>query len=93
MPESLKDMPKKTGDYLMLTNMGYILTFRWNTHDRSAKVYSFRTDYNPILQERVDAGKVDMMRLNFKHDGFGFAWCEIPEYDGPMYSYDDDMTV
>lgn len=72
------DMPKKTGDYLMLTNMGYAMTFYWDARKRQCFLYSPRHHWEN--GKEVDDGKMDSFRISLKPWCMGFAWMEIPRY-------------
>lgn len=77
--KTIKDMPKKTGNILMKSDMGWTYVGWWDAHKRQLFLEACRNHYDNVRCKQVLDGKVDCYRLNFREDkGMCSAWCEIP---------------
>lgn len=79
--KTLKDMPHKSGNYLMMTDMGWPLTFYWDAHARKCFILSNRNRYNGKTGEYDNMGKVDSVRMSLRNPTF--IWTDIPGLCGP----------
>lgn len=75
-----KDMPRKSGDVIIVSDMGWRLIAYWDAHKRELSVYALRNHYDTTWDRRVLDGKVDAYPLTpwRKECGMCVAWCEIP---------------
>lgn len=77
---TIKDMPKKTCEILIKSDMGYTYVAWWNAHKRQLFLYACRNHFDNVFACRVLDGKVDSYRIPFNGNDKGMcvAWCEIP---------------
>ena len=77
---SKKDMPRKSGDIIIVSDMGWKHIAYWDAHMRELSVYALRNHYDSTWNRRVLDGKVDSYALTpWKEEcGMCAAWCEIP---------------
>ncbi len=74
-----KDMPRRSGDILFISDMGWKYIGYWDAHKRELSVYAIRNHYDLKSHETVLEGKVDCYPLSWKNEaGMCVAWCEIP---------------
>lgn len=78
---SKKDMPRKSGDIIIVSDMGWRHIAYWDAHRRELSVYALRNHYDATWNRRVLDGKVDSYPLVpwREERGMCIAWCEIPE--------------
>lgn len=77
---SKKDLPRKSGDIIIVSDMGWKHIAYWDAHKRELSVYALRNHYDSTWDRRVLDGKVDSYPLTpWKEEcGMCAAWCEIP---------------
>lgn len=75
-----KDMPRTSGDIIIVSDMGWRHIAYWDAHKRELSVYALRNHYDTKWDRRVLDGKVDAYLLTpwRKECGMCVAWCEIP---------------
>lgn len=77
---SKKDMPRKSGDIIIVSDVGWKHIAYWDAHKRELSVYALRNHYDSTCNRLVLDGKVDSYPLTpWKEEcGMCAAWCEIP---------------
>ena len=77
---SKKDMPRNSGDIIIVSDMGWKNIAYWDSHKRELSVYALRNHYDTTFDRRVLDGKVDSYPMTpWKEEhGMCAAWCEIP---------------
>ena len=77
---SKEDMPRKSGDIIIVSDMGWKHIAFWDAHKRELSVYALSNHYDTTWNRRVLDGKVDSYPLTpWKEEcGMCAAWCEIP---------------
>ena len=79
---SKKDLPRKSGDILIASDLGVINVAYWDAHKKVVFVSALRNAYDEAKRKRVLVGQFDYYALTPWRDEKGScaAWCEIPTF-------------